>query len=142
MVAVCEAQCSRQQRCTPQKFPTDADKAACVPTCIAKSPSASVFRDGVLTDLAACTRDLACGTSDDVCLTNAAKPLEPDWIASADSKACAATYDACKGTPIGYVDRTCRLFAIFSPSTLSAFNACLAKPCSEVAACVEVVIPL
>jgi hypothetical protein len=144
MRTVCEAQCARLERCFPDRLPTAADKAACVPTCITESPSANTFREGVLSSVAACIRNLACDANDDLCLVQAAEQQDPNWIESPDGKACLARYRACgeDGFPVGYSDESCSLFVIFSPSTLVDFNECLAMPCPEVASCVATVIPL
>jgi hypothetical protein len=76
-----------------------------------------------------------------VCLVNAAEQQDPNWIQSADGKACSATYGL-QGNARRLRRRVLSPVRRLQPEHLVAFNACLAKPCSDVAACVEGVIPL
>jgi hypothetical protein len=134
IVAICEAQCDRRQRC----FPEDAE-STCVESCAAES---SVFTNGLRADLAValadCQRDWPCGMNDDECTVVAFETVgeDPDRVLqSPDIQQCLAKEQECRGTEGDFSDDLCGVLAFLVPSKRSEMARCFERGCGEVTAC-------
>ena len=133
MADICQAICGRQQHCAADGGAVD---PTCFQSCIAFSPH--IYRDEALATMRDCYQTLACGTSDDECMTRAVVQADPNWQQNAEIQSCLANHAACDASGVvGFVSDACVLFPILTDAAHAAFSACFQKVCDLVQACLD-----
>jgi hypothetical protein len=135
LTAVCDAQCTRSERCNPED-PVD---ATCVGDCVA---DLGIFANGARGDLiralADCERDWPCDMSDDECTAIAFETVgeDPDQvIQSPDIQQCLAKEMECRETEGDFSDDLCGVLPFLVRSKRSEMARCFERGCDEVTAC-------
>ena len=138
-LAVCEAQCDRNERC--QSNPGES-REVCLAGCVDDAPAASIFRPGVLSTWAACLSKLECGVSDDQCLLEVVVAQDPNWETNPQHQACLDREQACDGTASAdsFSDDMCVAYFLCTPAITAQVDACLSGACDTIGACLDTVL--
>lgn len=123
---------ARRVRCGDP--PSSQPRAACVAeaACSSRMMRAEIF-ESVIT----CTTTRACGTSDDPCVENAAKPYENEPAVLMFARDCFRKRDECRSTGSSISDDYCELAGALKPQLLTELGACVAMPCAQVKPCTD-----
>jgi len=142
--SLCDAQCARRARCNPPATGSSDGAVPCSTSCVQDlGHLAENVRGDITRALTACHDALACGVSDDGCLTQAvvATGQSPDaQINSQDVQMCLSKHEACAGTSGSFSDDLCGTMIALIPSKRAELARCFDGPCELVPPCIDPIV--